>query len=392
MSRWVCLAGLLPALLAAGCKREQAAALPPRAPEVQVSTPLSSQVQDFELFTGRTEAGNRVDIRARVTGYLAKADFIEGARVNQDQVLFVIDRRPYEAEEVRAEAALTQARATARRADADYKRALDLYSRQATTREEFDLKAGINDESAAAVKVAEANLALARLNLQFTEVRAPFAGRISRRMIDPGNLVKADDTILSTLIADEPMYAYFDVDERTLLRQLIDGGVLSAAQSSKVTVQVGLADEEGYPHTATVNFVDNKVDPGTGTLWMRGVFEKPKRSIAAGMFVRVRFPLGQPYQALLAAEQAVGTDQGQKFVFVVDSKNKVEYRPVQVGRLHDGLRVIKDGLKPGERVVVTGLQRVRAGAEVTVKEVPMPVREARGKPADPRGGKPAGGG
>jgi RND family efflux transporter MFP subunit len=384
------IAGLvLLSLAAAGCKNGQPPPPPPKTPEVLVSLPLVREVTDYETFTGRTEASKRVDLRARVTGYLSKAGFAEGADVRAGDLLFVIDPRVYQAEVTRAEAAVAQAEAAERRAENDFLRYQDLVKRDAASREDFNRMIGDRETTRAAVKVTRAQLELAKLSLQFTEVRAPFAGRVSRRMIDPGNLVKADDTILTTLVATEPMYAYFDVDERTLLKQLLDSGLLASAQGGKVKVQVGLADEAGFPHSATVNFVDNKLDPSTGTIWMRAVFDRPNRPVSAGMFVRVRFPLGGAYRAVQVAEQAVGTDQGQKYVYVVDNNNKIAYRQVQVGRLHDGLRVIRDGVKPGERVVISGLQRVRPGAEVAPKVVDMPIRAAKKNGDKPAPTKPA---
>jgi RND family efflux transporter MFP subunit len=384
MYRTACLGLLSLAPLLAGCNNgTMPAAGPPRAPEVLVSTPLVREVTDYEFFTGRTEASERVDLRGRVTGYLEKTYFTEGALVQKDDLLFRIDPRPYAAELVRAEASQTQAESRLERLERDYERLRGLIGRQAVSREEFDKLTSDRAEARAAAAVATANVKLAQLNLDYTEVRAPFSGRISRRMVDPGNLVKADETILSTLVAQEPMYAYFDVDERTLLRQLLRDGRLEAAQVNRLPIQIGLADEEGYPHPGVVNFVDNRVDPNTGTMWLRGEFVKPEREIKPGIFIRVRFPLGKPYQAVLIAEQALGTDQGQKFLFVVDDKNRVSYRPVKVGRLFDGLRVIHEGLKPTERIVVAGLQRVRAGAEIVPKVVDMAGQVAtRPRPKD----------
>jgi RND family efflux transporter MFP subunit len=393
MHRWVWLSALFPGLLlAAGCARNGPPAASLKPPEVLVSQPVVREVTDYEIFTGRTEAFERVEIRARVTGYLEKTLFTEGALVQEGDLLFQIDPRPYQAELARAEAALTQAQARVDRLNRDYQRAQALLGPRAISREEFDRMAGERDEARAAVGVAESNVRLARLNVEYTEVRAPFAGRISRRLVDPGNLVKADETVLTTLVSLEPMYVYFDVDERTLLRQLLRAGRLDSASQDKVPIEIGLADEEGYPHPGVVNFVDNRVDPNTGSLWMRGEFVHPDRPIKPGIFARVRFPLGGPYPAVLVAEQALGTDQGQKFVYVVDEKNRAVYRPVKAGRLHGGLRVIQDGLKPGERVVVSGLQRVRAGAEVTPKATEMSTLAAVPRPrAEELAGPPAAG-
>jgi RND family efflux transporter MFP subunit len=227
--------------------------------------------------------------------------------------------------------------------------------------------------------VAESNGQLAHLKLEFTEVRAPFSGTLSRRMVDPGNLVKADETILTTLVSTEPMFAYFDVDERTLLRKLL---AASDSRNGTVRLSIGLADEDGYPHAGIVNFVDNKLDPATGSMWMRAEFVKPSRPVRPGMFVRVRFPMGQAREGVLVAEQALGSDQGQRYLLVIGKDNKAEYRKVTVGAGEpDGTRVVTEGLKAGEKVVVSGLLRVRAGTEVVPKSVPMPVREQTGSSA-----------
>lgn len=384
MKRRVPLTGLLlGCLLLTGCKGEQGPKAPPPPPEVLVSAPLVHPVTDTEVFTGRTEAANRVELRSRVTGYLEQAPFQEGELVKKDDLLFHIDPKPYRAELARAEASLVQAQVRLRRLDSDFERAQALLIKQAIGREEYDRLRGDRDEAKASAGVAEANVELARLNLRYTEVRAPFAGRIGRRLVDPGNLVKADETVLTVLVSEAPMYAYFDIDERTLLRQLLREGKLPISPSDRVAVHIGLADEDGFPHAGVVNFVDNRLDTGTGSMWMRAQFTEPRRPIKAGMFVRVRFPLGQPYRAVLVAEQALGTDQGQKFVYVIGANNQVEYRPVKAGRLQDdGLRVIHEGLKPGELLVVSGLQRVRAGGTIAPKRIDMPIGPVV-KPAPP---------
>ena len=373
------LAGYL--AVVTGCAREIPAPPPQKAPEVLVSEAFARDTVEYEYFTGRTEASQRVDVRSRVTGYLMESKFRDGDPVAKDAVLFVIDQRPYQAELAKAEAGLKQAQSASDRAATEYGRAQGLYSRNAIGREEFDRYQFTRDEAAAALKVAESNVQLARLNLQFTEVRAPFAGSISRRMVDPGNLVKADETILTTLVATEPMFAYFDVDERTLLRKLL---AAADSRNGSVRLAIGLADEEGYPHPAQVNFVDNKLDPATGSMWMRAEFIQPTRPVRPGMFVRVRFPLGQAKEGVLVAEQALGSDQGQRYLLVIGKDNKAEYRKVTVGAGEpDGTRVITEGLKAGERVVVSGLLRVRAGTEVVPKVVPMPIRDQTG--AKPEG-------
>ncbi len=364
-----------------GCEHSPPPQPPPSKPaEVRVSLPIVREVTDYEEFPGQTEAIPTVEIRARVTGYLAKVYFQDGADVHQGDLLFEIDPRPYQAALDRAQATLVQSDVHLKRLEADYQRAQNLYAKNAIGREEYDKIAGDRGEAGAAVGVAQANLNLAKLNLEFCQVRAPFSGRISRRTIDPGNMVKADETALTYLVSLNPIYVYFDVDERTLLRlqRLVQQGQIQSVRDGEVPCEMALADEpEGvFPHKGVINFMDNRVDSGTGTLRLRGAFENRDGFIAPGLFVRLRAPVGKPHQAILVAEQALGTDQGQKFLYVVNDKDQVVYQPVQVGRLHDGLRAITDGLQPGQRVVVSGLQRVRPGAQVMLQVVEMPVRKS----------------
>jgi RND family efflux transporter MFP subunit len=369
---------LLAPFVPAGCERSQAkpgGPPPPEPPEVQVSLPVTREVTDYEDFPGRTEAVFDITVRARVTGYLDKAHFREGADVEKDTVLFEIDPRPYQAELARAEGAVVQAEGHLKRLEADFLRAAGLFSRGAVGREEYDRIAGDRTEAAGALAVARAARDSAALNVGFTKVRAPVAGRVGRRFLDPGNLVKADDTALATVVSLDPIYASFDLDERTTLRlQRLarEGRVQLSPGAGAAPVLLGLADEEGYPRRGTINFADNRVDPDTGTWRLRGLFVNPDRLLAPGLFVRVRLPVGAPYRALLVAEQALSTDQGQKSVFVVGDGGLVASRRVKVGRLHEGLRVITGGLEPGEKVVVSGLQQVRHGVQVRPELVDMP--------------------
>ena len=296
-----------------------------------------------------------VEVRARVNGYLEKVNFKDGDEVKEGAVLFEIDPRPYEAEVARTEAAVGQSEAHYKRLEADLKRARSLVARQAIGREEFDKIVGDYAEAGASVGIAKANRDLAKLNLGFTKVTAPISGRLSRRMVDPGNLVKADETILTSIVSLDPMYVYFDVDERTLLRfrRLIAEGKIKSRTQAEIPIFAALADEEGFPHKGIIDFSENRVDPNTGTLRVRAVIANPApRVLSPGLFMRVRLPVGTPHKALLVAEQALGTDQGRKFLYVVkpgkdkDGKavpNAAEYRPVNVGALHDGLRVVDRG-------------------------------------------------
>jgi RND family efflux transporter MFP subunit len=368
-SGWLC-GGLLLLVAVVGCGGRTQAVVAPGPPEVIVSKPVAREIVDYEDFTGHTEAVADVAVRARVTGYLDKVLFKEGEEVKQGDPLFNIDPRTYQAELLRAEADVLQSQARMRRLQSSYKRAEGLLPAKAISQDDFEVIQGEREASEAAVKLAQATRDLARLNIGFTQVTAPISGRIGHQLIDPGNMVKADDTVLTTIVSQHPIYAYFYVDERTVLkiRRLIRAGVMKSSLEAKMPVLLGLQDEQGFPHEGTVNFVDNRNDAMTGTLRLRGVFPNPERIILPGLFARIRLPIGKSHSALLISEQALGSDQGQKFVYVVNDKNEVVYRQVKVAALQDGgFRAIEDGLAAGERVVVAGLQRIRPGVKVRPK-------------------------
>ena len=360
-----------------GCNQEKPQLAATRPQVVLVSRPVTREVTDFEDFTGRSDAVFSVEVRARVTGYLDKVLFEDGSEVKEGDLLFQIDPRPYEAALAAAEATVIQSEAHQNRLKADHRRASNLFTRGAISREEVDRIVGDYAEASAAVGIAKAQRDLAKLNLEFTKVTAPIGGRTSRRLVDPGNLVQADQTALTTIVSLDPIYVYFDIDERTLLRlrRLIREGRIKPRTEAEVPVLVGLSDEEGYPHRGFINFSDNRVDPSTGTLRVRGVMPNPKpaqgsfRFLSPGLFMRVRLPIGTPHQSILIDEQALGTDQGKKFLYVVNDKNEIVYRPVKIGSLNEGKRVIEEGLAPGERVIVSGLQRVRPGVKVEPKSM-----------------------
>jgi RND family efflux transporter MFP subunit len=370
---WVAVVGLA-LLVSGGCTKQPAPTPSVKPPDVVVARPLVRTVTDYEDFTGRTEAYRTIEVRARVSGYLNKVNFVEGSEVKKGEVLFEIDPRLFEAQLQRANAVLNQAQAHLRRLDQDLDRATSLLPRNAISREEYDKIAGDRSEAAAAVSVARASVETAKLNLAYTKVVAPISGRISRRLLDPGNLIKADETVLTSIVSDDPIYAYFDIDERTLLRlrRMVRQTQAIFVRKQNVPVMLGLSDEEGFPHVGKIDFSDNRLDPMTGTLRVRGVFDNPQHLLSPGLFVRIRLPIGHPYEAILIAEQALGTDQGQKFVYVVNEQNEVEYRRVQVGSVFDGLRVITEGLSKDERVIISGLQRARAGLVVEPRQVEMP--------------------
>lgn len=372
-ARWVVWIGAAALLGSAGCQKAPTQATT-KLVNVVVSTPVQKEVTDYEDFTGRLESPENIDLRSRVTGYLVKANFVEGEDVKKGAVLFEIDPRPYRAEVDRAEAVVAQAEVHFSRTEADYARAQKLVGSGAISKEEFDRFASDRSEAEAAVKNAKATREIAKLNLDYTQVKSPISGRVSRKYVDPGNLVKADETILTSVVSQDPMYAYFDVDERTVLklRRLQLEGKLGTTRETGVPVLLSLADEQEFTRQGTIDFADNRVDPGTGTRRLRGVFPNTDRLLAPGMFIRVRLPIGSPHAALLIAEQALGSDQGRKFVYVVNAKDEVEYRAVTLGSMHEGLRVVEKGLKADDRVVMTGLQRIRPKMKVEAKLEPMP--------------------
>ena len=357
----------------AGCARPQPALAPTKPTEVLVASPIVKDVTAFEDFTGRIEAVAAVDVRARVTGYLQEVNFKDGTDVKKGDLLFVIDPSLYQAELDKAAASVLLAEAHLDRVEKDQRRITALANKQAVTQAEADLIAGEREEAAASLKLAQAQRRLVQQNLDWTRITAPMSGRISRRAIDAGNLVKADDTILTSIVSIETMYAYFDVDERTLLRirRLIQQGKVYSTRAVETHVQIGLADEDNFSHEGVINFAENKLDPATGTLRVRAVvsnsMQNAVRLLSPGLFVRIRFPIGVPHPALLVPEEAIGTDQGQKYVYVVGTKDEVIYRAVKLGDQYDRFRVVETGLSPGERIIVSGLQRVRPGVKVTAK-------------------------
>jgi RND family efflux transporter MFP subunit len=365
----------------AGCARAPSEA-PPTAVSVTVSCPVEQEITDFADFTGRTAAVDSVEVRARVWGYLDKVNFKEGAMVKKGDVLFEVEPRTYQAALDQAMGNVSQLEARLTRLDADLARARQLVSKGSMSREEYDRTVGDRGEAAGSLAAYRAAVDRARLDLEYTKVLAPISGRISRYVVTVGNLVQAGDqsggTLLTTIVSVDPMYAYFDVDERTVLRvrQLVREGKADSPRDGVVPVWLGLANEGGFPHQGTIDFVDNQVNPKIGTMRLRGVFPNQDQVLAPGLFVRVRAPIGRPHQGLLISERALDTDQGQKIVYVVNDKNEVVSRPVGLGALRDGLREITDGLAPGELVIVNGLQQLRPGVTVDPNVVDMPVSPA----------------
>ena len=367
----------LATLAVVGCERAQPKPVAPRLPVVEVSLPRTDEVTDYEEFTGRTDAIYSIDIRARVTGYLLDVHFKDGDEVDKDAPLFDIDSSPYDAELAKSEATVVQSEAHLKRLEADYKRATNLYKGGNVAREEFDKTSSDRAESEAAVGIALASRKMAQLNVEWCKIKAPPPGpwRLSRRLVDPGNLVKADDTSLTTIVSLDPLYVYFDVDERTLLqlRRLVREGKIQTHNETEIPIIAALSDEDDFPHRGLINFSDNKLDPNTGTLRVRASISNPKpRVLSPGLFMRCRLPIGKPRRALRVPEQALGSDQGRKYLYVLDKNDEVMFRPVKVGRLDNGLRVIEEGLTDHDLIILTGLQRVRPGAKVTPRPATLP--------------------
>jgi RND family efflux transporter MFP subunit len=367
-----------------GCEPRKPKKPKPGPPEVRYTVPTEDTVRDNEEFIGHLDAIKTNEIRARVTGYLSKVLFEDGTEVREGTQLFEIDPRPYLTEFHRTEAALKQAEAHEQRLSRDFARAQANLQRGALSRAEFDTIASDYAEATAAVGASRAARDMADLNLSFTRVTSPITGRLSRRLVDPGNIVQADSTLLTTVVTLDPMYVYFDVDERTLLklRDLLRSGRLKPREEGgEYTIRVALADEKDFPRTGKINFTDNKIDAATGTLRVRGSIDNPKpRVLSPGMFARIQLPIGEPHRSLLVPEQAVGTDQGRKFLFVIKPDDVIENRSIEVGALFQGLRVVNQGLKPGERVVVVGQQRIQDG--VKVKPKPMETATRKSAAAD----------
>jgi multidrug efflux system membrane fusion protein len=361
-------AGLAGAVLA-GCadanSKDEAAAAAPAGPPVSAAVVLEKPVTETQEFSGRLEAVEVVEIRSRVSGYITAVNFKPGAEVKKGEVLFVIDPRPYQAEADRAGAAANAARARADLARLELQRAERLLLDKAIAQREFDEKAAAQKELDANARAAQAQFESARLNLAYTRVTAPIDGRVSKAEITLGNLVDAT-AVLTSVVSMDRIYASFDGDEQTYLR------VGARDQRAKpAVVKVGLANEEGFPHEGKLEFVDNQLDARTGSVRMRATLANPDRALAPGLFARVQVGNGEAGKAVVINDRAVGTDQSRKFVVVVGSDGKAEYRPVTLGPVVDGLRVVRTGLKAGEKIVVNGLQRVRPGAPVTPQIVPM---------------------
>jgi multidrug efflux system membrane fusion protein len=372
----------LAAVALSGCgdkPPQQAAAA---APPVTVAQPVKRTVTDWDEFTGRFEAVEEVQIRARVGGFVTSVEFRDGAIVRAGDLLYVIDARPFEAVALQADGQLSDARARAELAKRELDRALTLVQTSAVSESVVDQRRQTLQAAHAAEMQAEGALKAAQLNIEFTHVMAPITGRVSRHLVTPGNLVQGSEgasTLLTSIVSLDPIYVYFDVDEATYLRnnRLWFEGKRPSSRDTPNPVQVTLTGETKPSHDGKMDFIDNRLDLSTGTLRSRAVIPNKDFSVLPGQFGRVRLVGSGPYEALLLPDTAVATDQSRKIVFVVKDDNTVEAKPVTLGPLDDGLRVIREGLKAEDRVIVDGLQRARVGAKVTPNPAP-----AAGKSGD----------
>ena len=356
------------------------------APEVTVARVIERQVRDWDEFTGRFQAPEVVEIRPRVSGYIDKVEFAEGKPVHAGDVLFRIDPRPYKAELDRAQADLARYRTAQELAAIELERVQKLKETGAVSREEVDERISGLHQAIANSASAKAAVDIAALNVNFSKVTSPINGRVSRAEITRGNLVVGGPnggTLLTTVVSVDPIYVYFEGDEAAYLRynQMARDGTRKSSRDEKNPVQVGLSSEEGWPHAGYMDFVDNQLNSQTGTLRARAVLDNKEGLFTPGLFARVRLLGSGDYRATLVEDRAIGTDQSNKYVLVVGSGNKVEYRKVTLGRLIDGLRVVREGLSTADTVVLSGLQRTRPGAAVTPRIVVMGEGFAQGPPS-----------
>jgi multidrug efflux pump subunit AcrA (membrane-fusion protein) len=415
--------------VSAGCQSQTPPAAEPML-AVPISHPVQRAVTDYVDFTGRTDAVQSLNVVARVTGYLVRLPFQEGAEVKKGDLLFEIEPEPYEAQVRLGEAEVASNQAQVVFAELNYQRAVKLNEEKAVSQQEIDQDKATRDQAVAQLDAAQANLNIYRLNLQYTHVTSPIDGQVSRYFLTLGNLVNQDQTLLTTVVSLDPIYAYFDVDQRNLvrIRTAIDEGRLRsrraaataasagrdapydkvlaaqgttgltgattvlpsaiaalglaalpvAAEAPQFPVLLGMPGDNKYPYQGFINFSNNQLNPNTGSISVRGVFANPKppngvRLLSPGMFVRIRLPIGPPHPALLVIDRAIQSDQGQSYMYVVNSENKTEYRQIVTGALQeDGLRVVSSGLKADDRVVVGAIQQLRPNTEVKTQETAMP--------------------
>ena len=355
-----------------GCKRQTPAPAPPPA-VVTVAKPVARRIVEHSEYTGRLAAIQNVEVRPRVSGYINEIAFKDGALVKKGDLLFVIDPRPYQAALDQSAGQLKQAQAQKELSDRNFARAQTLQETKVSSKEEFDQAATNRNQGDAQVATAQAAVDAAKLNLDFTRITSPIDGRVSREQVTVGNLVASDTTVLTNIVSVDPIYAYADVDERTVIayQKLENEGKVQNARDTPIMVAIALAGEQGFPHRGTIDFIDNQINAATGTLSIRGQFPNKDGSLLGGMFIRMRIPTSPEHDGLLVTDRAVGSDQGQKFLLVVGTDNKVDERPVTLGPVIDGLRVVVSGLKPDDQVIINGTMKARPGGVVKPEQGDM---------------------
>ncbi|WP_216362534.1 efflux RND transporter periplasmic adaptor subunit [Bowmanella denitrificans] len=344
-----------------------------QAPQVSVAPVINQRITEWDEFTGRLEAPQTVELRPRVSGYIDMVAFEEGALVKAGDPLFFIDNRPFKAEVSRLEGELEQAQSQVDLAQSEYDRALKLARQSAISEEVVDNRRAQLQQAKARIHSVTAALDIARLNRGYTRVEAPISGRVSRALITKGNYVNAGQSLLTTIVSTDKVYAYFDADEQTYLNylKLAKEGTRASARDAEHPVFMGLASDSGYPYEGVVDFMDNQIDPSTGTIRARAVFNNAEGQFLPGLFARIKLTGSASYNGILIEDRAIGTDLSNKFVLVLDEANQVQYRAVQLGEKLEGLRIIKSGLQAEDRIVVNGLQRVRPGTPVSPEFVNM---------------------
>ncbi|HCR2014256.1 TPA: efflux RND transporter periplasmic adaptor subunit [Enterobacter asburiae] len=372
---------MLLSVLLVGCDNSVAQNAAPPAPAVSAADVVVKSISQWDSFNGRIEAVESVQLRPRVSGYIDKVNYTDGQEVKKGEVLFTIDDRTYRAALEQAQANLARAKTQASLAQSEANRTDKLVNTNVVSREEWEQRRSAATQAQADIRAAQAAVDAAQLNLDFTKVTAPIDGRASRALITSGNLVTAGDTasVLTTLVSQKTVYVYFDVDESTYLhyQNLARSGQGASSNHTALPVEIGLTGEEGYPHQGKVDFLDNQLTPSTGTIRMRALLDNAQRQFTPGLFARVRLPGSAEFKATLIDDKAVLTDQDRKYVYIVDKEGKAQRRDITPGRLADGLRIVRQGLNPGDKVIVEGLQKVfMPGMPVNAKTVAMTATSA----------------
>ncbi|MBT1726855.1 efflux RND transporter periplasmic adaptor subunit [Enterobacter quasimori] len=375
------LGAMLLSVLLVGCDNSVAQNAAPPAPAVSAADVVVKSISQWDSFNGRIEAVESVQLRPRVSGYIDKVNYTDGQEVKKGEVLFTIDDRTYRAALEQAQANLARAKTQASLAQSEANRTDKLINTHLVSREEWEQRRSAAVQAQADIRAAQAAVDAAQLNLDFTKVTAPIDGRASRALITSGNLVTAGDTasVLTTLVSQKTVFVYFDVDESTYLhyQNLARSGQGASSNHTALPVEIGLTGEEGYPHQGKVDFLDNQLTPSTGTIRMRALLDNAQRQFTPGLFARVRLPGSAEFKATLIDDKAVLTDQDRKYVYVVDKEGKAQRRDITPGRLADGLRIVQQGLNPGDKVIVEGLQKVfMPGMPVNAKTVAMTATSA----------------